>query len=612
MKTTELYSADHNNVPMSDSSDDVVPMSTSSEDDIVPMSSSSGGSSSASDEIPNSSSSSTNGTAESMDAESRGLKRPNGAANDDDDATTAATGAKGPRPFAVAKKHREETDQARREALIEKSTRKQWNALLKVPKDAGKPFEKVSQQRLFEEVRDRCHLTVEDVLEVRKLAQGDLLIGVNSVENRLKVLKLTELAKQAVQGDIPRGEKPKTEVLGMIKGVRGWKAEEIKAELNKCDMGVLDVVPKSIYGSFLVTFAPEKPRPTAIYLGRRHEVEDYIDAPLRCRKCCGFFHRASQCNAVEITCLRCGQKGHKAKECQADRQCANCHGSHRTGDRACRSRRHAEAVVGVMHKQKVTFQEAKKQVRESGEFSSTQPPGWGTVGRGGKTIPPVNSAATGSNAVALGVGGSSQPVVGLLPMNQTPTATAGSSRGETNRNSQNGEKTITIPVAQWQQTLQKLADTEQLNREMRAELATVKAALDDNTKQLDENTKALNRSSRALEVLETKLKVKAPVTEQTPEGRASRSTSVTPTPVLATSEKQRVPSPSPTGRSSGNSGSPGHQTKKQKQAEQRKLQQQQQQQQGRQQQQPGTARPNQSPATTKNNGGGKGQGETKG
>ncbi|XP_055944700.1 uncharacterized protein LOC129975635 [Argiope bruennichi] len=160
--------------------------------------------------------------------------------------------------------------------------------------------------------------TLGEVLSIRKMRSGDLLVEISTKKQAQQIMKLKALAH------IPVSVNPHTS-LNFSKGVItcgelfNVSIEEITSEMKP--QGVTHVRQITIRRNgqllstkhYILTFhSPNLPE--SIYSGYiKLPVRQYIPNPLRCFQCQRFGHSKVNCHGT-LTCARCAEKGHDSQQ----------------------------------------------------------------------------------------------------------------------------------------------------------------------------------------------------------------------------------------------------------------------------------------------------------
>jgi len=217
---------------------------------------------------------------------------------------------------------------------------------------------------------------ISDVVNVKKLRSGALLIEVSRPAQASNLLKQTTFAMIPVKVTPHR-------TMNTCKGVirdrdlADMDTTELVDEL-KC-VGVTDA--KNIYqnrngnktktAAVILTFA-KSVLPRSINAGyTKIRVEPYIPNPLRCFTCQGYGHHQSTCKRNKI-CARCGQSNHGTEACTAAPHCANCSGDHPAYATSCPKWIKEKEICKTKVLYNVTFPEARKMVDPTSNESNSR------------------------------------------------------------------------------------------------------------------------------------------------------------------------------------------------------------------------------------------------
>ena len=173
--------------------------------------------------------------------------------------------------------------------------------------------------------------------------------------------------------------------LNHVKGVftcfdiRRESEEVILENLRKKDKSITDVRRISVRrgeelvptNSYIVTFNSHV-LPTEIrvaYLKVRVRV--YVPNPMRCFKCQRFGHTKQHCKSV-AQCAKCSSPAHGANECNSvEPKCVNCKGGHPSYSKDCQRWKDEKEIMAIMTKDKLSFNEARKQYRAAHPLQKT-------------------------------------------------------------------------------------------------------------------------------------------------------------------------------------------------------------------------------------------------
>ncbi|GBO16767.1 hypothetical protein AVEN_35243-1 [Araneus ventricosus] len=206
-----------------------------------------------------------------------------------------------------------------------------------------------------------------DVLSVKKLRSGDLLVEVNSRKQAQIILKLNNLGSIPVtitahsslnfcKGVVSCGElfnTPIEEIIEKLKNQGVTHVRRISIRKSGQLLGTKHLV-LTFHGSKL----PESIKAKYMKLVVRH----YFPNPLRCFNCQRFGHSKASCRGT-LTCARCAEAGHDCSGCIAPEKCTNCKGSHTSFSRSCPSWIFEKEVISEKVTKRVTYAEAKRNVK---------------------------------------------------------------------------------------------------------------------------------------------------------------------------------------------------------------------------------------------------------
>lgn len=213
---------------------------------------------------------------------------------------------------------------------------------------------------------------IGNILFAKVLNDGNLLIGCADENQLNKVKKIKNIGSCKVGNIVKVGEqKTKRGCRGVITGVPlSVKLEELKSNLDGRGKAIISV-KRMTRGSdrvecetVLVEFEGEV-LPDRAYLGFMcYFVRAYIPRPLRCFKCQKFGHIANGCKERR-RCARCGGD-HGYGECGVGVQpkCCSCGGAHSVAYGGCEVMKHEVEVQQVKVKNKITYAEAVKEVKQ--------------------------------------------------------------------------------------------------------------------------------------------------------------------------------------------------------------------------------------------------------
>lgn len=186
--------------------------------------------------------------------------------------------------------------------------------------------------------RDLRAVAGDEILSHRMTNYGALVLYVKSGEMAQELLKLTTVAGVPVTVHVPRDY---SRNLGKIRtvpfhytdanivavlaryGVVGAR-RQLK-NLRKRD-GTNERISRS---TVILTFRDDQELPPYVRLGfLKFRVEPYVEAPVQCRNCQGFWHMSRSCHKG-IRCRTCAGPHHHSACTYIERpRCANCRGPH--------------------------------------------------------------------------------------------------------------------------------------------------------------------------------------------------------------------------------------------------------------------------------------------
>ena len=175
---------------------------------------------------------------------------------------------------------------------------------------------------------------IGNVLNVKKLASGDLLVHTLNVNQVKSLLKLRYVHDIEVEASIPVS-------MNSCRGVASHPAfvEMESADIldNMADQSVIEVrkITKLVNGirkstaSVTLTFSAVKV-PDRVHIGyETATVRPYIPNPLRCFKCQLYGHHGNSCRSPLDYCGKCAAEGHRSDDCiSLVYKCRNCEGAH--------------------------------------------------------------------------------------------------------------------------------------------------------------------------------------------------------------------------------------------------------------------------------------------
>ncbi|KAH8030845.1 hypothetical protein HPB51_011889 [Rhipicephalus microplus] len=191
----------------------------------------------------------------------------------------------------------------------------------------------------------------DEILSHRMTNHGALVLYVNTGEMARKLLKLTTVAGMPVTVHVPRSY---SKNMGKIRTVPFHYTDAdivttlayigvVKARRQCKNLRMIDGTNiRFTRSNVVLTFRDDVQLPSHVRLGfLRFPVEPYVEPPIMCRNCQGYWHMARACYRPPH-CRTCAGP-HFHTECQSkDRpRCANCRGPHTAVHFRCPVRREA-------------------------------------------------------------------------------------------------------------------------------------------------------------------------------------------------------------------------------------------------------------------------------
>ena len=184
-------------------------------------------------------------------------------------------------------------------------------------------------------------------------------------------LKTSDTSKLAT-GEKKRENKQRGIIFGIPLDIsKEGLEEEIGANWTK-RLEKRDGDTKSITGTVIFEIEGEK-LPEFVYVGcLRKYVKEYIPRPMCCYHCQAYGHQAKQCYAKE-KCPKCSGN-HSYDKCQIDDKpiCPNCKGDHSAGHKLCPKFVQVQHTLELSVKQKMSYAQAVKKLKEIEEQKITQ------------------------------------------------------------------------------------------------------------------------------------------------------------------------------------------------------------------------------------------------
>ena len=198
---------------------------------------------------------------------------------------------------------------------------------------------------------------------------GSILVEVTSLEEKEKLLSLTELSGKSARCS---PHKLMNQCKGVIRAplLMQFSEERLQKEFESQSVIEVKQMKKKINGTltalptYILTFdlprLPKEIKAAWLYFG----VRPYIPAPRRCYYCHRFGHVNDNCRrrlkGEEKICYNCGQEDHG--ECHRTSYCINCQENHPSISKTCDRYILEKEILAFRSKEHVTYLEAKKNV----------------------------------------------------------------------------------------------------------------------------------------------------------------------------------------------------------------------------------------------------------
>ena len=210
---------------------------------------------------------------------------------------------------------------------------------------------------------------VGNVVNVKKLASGDLLVqALNSAQIK-SLLKLRCIHDIEIEASIPvsmnscRGVVTHADFIDM-------ETAEIVDEMAYQNVIGAKKITKFIDGnrrntaSVILTFSSTK-LPDKVEVGyEKIYVRPYIPNPLRCFKCQLYGHHGNACRSSLPYCAKCASEGHTMEQCTSQvEKCRNCGEAHSTFSRDCPAWKLEKEICTVKATEGISYGEARKRVK---------------------------------------------------------------------------------------------------------------------------------------------------------------------------------------------------------------------------------------------------------
>ena len=213
--------------------------------------------------------------------------------------------------------------------------------------------------KLSDEIKNK----MGGVLNVRMLRNGNVLVFCKSHGHKTKAMKVRHLLNRPIECFVPGG--------GGVKGVVYISPEITESALIENIKGAEIESARRFKqdGTAVMLTFKQEIMPERVFLGyMSFTVREYRRPPLRCYKCQRFGHAAAAFRG-DRRCGKCGGD-HDFKQCQVEKtKCCNCGGKHITSFRGCESHITAVEVEKVRAGKDMSYAEAIRQVKGTGEDS---------------------------------------------------------------------------------------------------------------------------------------------------------------------------------------------------------------------------------------------------
>lgn len=124
----------------------------------------------------------------------------------------------------------------------------------------------------------------------------------------------------------------------------------------------------------IVQFRSQKLPDEVEILWALHKVKLYTKRPMQCKNCYKYGHPASRCRGEKI-CSKCTIPGHEINICTNPMNCIYCKvDTHKSTDRLCPEYLKQQSITNIMTEKRLSYSEAIKQLKQSGNFNPDFPP----------------------------------------------------------------------------------------------------------------------------------------------------------------------------------------------------------------------------------------------
>ena len=210
---------------------------------------------------------------------------------------------------------------------------------------------------------------VGNVINVKKLASGDLLIHTLNSSQVKSLMKLRYIHDIEVEASIPVSMNSCRGVASHYDFVDMETADIVD---NMADQNVIEArkITKMVDGvrrntaAVIFTFATSK-LPERVMVGYESApLRPFIPNPLRCFKCQLYGHHGNACRSSLSYCGKCAGEGHRSDDCTSlVEKCRNCTGAHSTFSRDCPAWKLEKEVCTIKANEGISYLEARKRVK---------------------------------------------------------------------------------------------------------------------------------------------------------------------------------------------------------------------------------------------------------
>lgn len=218
---------------------------------------------------------------------------------------------------------------------------------------------------------------IGNVVTVKKLASGDLLVHTLNVSQVKSLLKLRFMHDIEIEASIPLSMNSCRGVASNYEFVDMDAADIVD---NMADQNVIEArkITKMVDGNrrstaaVILTFSGAK-LPERVHVGYESvPVRPYIPNPLRCFKCQLYGHHGNSCRSSLPYCGRCAAEGHCVDGCTSSvEKCRNCAGAHPTFSRDCPAWKLEKEVCTVKATEGISYIDARRRVKATHTVPST-------------------------------------------------------------------------------------------------------------------------------------------------------------------------------------------------------------------------------------------------